>query len=67
MPKTKGKEKLFVVRKYVMADNVEHALQKERKQAPDDIWVDDEWKKGNANQLASAIGFTVTKEEPEQE
>jgi len=56
----KAKQKLFVIKKYVLADNAFQALKKERKQAPDDCWVDEEWRKKqeDVNDLQSAIGFT---------
>jgi hypothetical protein len=60
MKKTKkSKEKLFVVRQYVMAKNAIEAIKKARRQYADDVWVDDEWKKGNAENLADAIGFEI--------
>lgn len=55
----KSTHKLFVVRKYVRARDVAEAVRLEKKQKPDDVWIDDEWKKGRANELASAIGFNV--------
>ena len=33
------------------------AVRKEKTTPPDDVWVDEDWKKGQANQLANAIGF----------
>ena len=55
----KVKQKLFVIKKYVLADNAFQALKKERKQAPDDCWVDDDWRKKqeDVKDLTSAIGF----------
>lgn len=50
-------KKMFVVRKYIMAKNVSDAIRKERKTEPHDVWVDDEWKKGNYPLLAKSIGF----------
>jgi hypothetical protein len=52
-------EKRYIVRKYIMATNVHHALKKEKKTKPDDCWVDEEWKKDNPNKLISAMGFTT--------
>lgn len=52
------KPKRYIVRKYIMARSASEALRKERKTRPDDVWVDDEWKKDN-KELASAIGYTV--------
>ncbi len=53
----KREEKLFVIRKYVMASNVESALRKERKTKVHEVFVDDEWRKNNKDNLASAIGY----------
>lgn len=50
--------KLFVVKKYVWADSAKHAIKLEIKQSPDDVWVDEEWKK-NSNLPQDAIGFYV--------
>lgn len=52
-------QKLFVIKKYIMADNAFQALKKEKKHAPDDCWVDEDWRKENRSpkQLESAIGF----------
>lgn len=55
------KDKLFVIRKYVMAPNAQAALKKEKKVKPDDVWVDEEWKKGNVDRLAESIGFPKRK------
>lgn len=54
----KKADKMFIVRKYVMADSVSQALKKEKTTEVHEVYVDDEWKKNN---LAQAIGF-VTKE-----
>lgn len=51
--------KLFVVKVYVMATSASQAIRKSKKLKPDDVWIDEEWKKGQATQLASAIGFDV--------
>jgi hypothetical protein len=55
----KQPEKRFIVRKYIMATSAHEALKKERRMRPDDVWVDDDWKKDNPTQLQSAIGFTA--------
>jgi len=55
--------KMFVVKKYIMAKSATEALKKERKTPADDCWVDEDWRKGQANQLASAIGFQVYEKE----
>lgn len=54
----KTKEKLYIVRKYVMAKSAMHAIKKERKMIPDDVWVSDDWLKENKSELTSAVGFT---------
>lgn len=50
----KEKPKLYVVRKYIKAMNVEQALRKETKTAVHDLWIDSEWRD---KELPSAIGF----------
>ncbi len=52
------KEKLFVVKKYVMATCAAQALRKESKIRADECWIDDDYKKNMAQNLSSAIGFT---------
>lgn len=51
------KEKLFIVRKYIKAKSAADAIKKDRAHPVDDVWVDDEWKKGEANKLSESIGF----------
>ncbi len=53
----KQKNKLFVVRKYIMAPDAAAAIRKDRATSVHDVWIDDEWKKGAASQLADAMGF----------
>lgn len=61
--KTKVILKRFVIKKYIMAKSAQHALKLERNTRPDDVWVDDDWKKENPNVLQSAIGYEVATEE----
>jgi hypothetical protein len=61
--KKKSNQKLFVIRKYVFAKSAREAIKKERKHEPDDVWVDDEWRKDPKNQLSSAIGFVAYDQE----
>lgn len=42
-----------------MAKSAQDALKKEKKVLPDDVWVDEDWKKENPNQLESIIGFNL--------
>lgn len=51
--------KRFIIKKYIMAKSAHDALKKERKIRPDDVWVDEDWKKENPNTLQSAIGFNI--------
>lgn len=53
------KHKRYIIKKYIMATSAHDALKRERRYRPDDVWVDDDWKKENPNQLQSAIGFNV--------
>ncbi len=43
--------KRYVVRKYIMAKSINHALKKEPKSLVDDCWVDEDWKKENPKLL----------------
>ena len=55
--KKKETYKLFIVKKYIMATSAHEALKKERKVRPDDVWIDDDWRKENKYAQESAIGF----------
>ncbi len=55
----KTPEKRYIVKKYIMATSAQQALRKERKVRPDDVWIDEDWKKDNQTELVSAIGFNV--------
>lgn len=58
----KNQNKRFIVRKYIMAKSASEALKLERRHRPDDVWVDEDWKKEAGNQLSSCIGFSAEKE-----
>ena len=49
-------KKLFIVKKYVWAENAQKALKQEGKQQADDVWIDEDWKKAS-NDPKDAIGF----------
>lgn len=49
---------MFIVRKYIMATSAKDALRKDLKTPADDVWIDEEWKKKQLEQLPSAIGFS---------
>lgn len=55
----KDQNKLFVVRKYIKAQSAAEAIRKDRTTPVHDVWIDDDWKKQNAN-LAKAIGFLAS-------
>jgi len=59
----KKKKKLFIVRKYISAFSARHAIDLDKKSPVDDVWVDDEWKKNNINQMQPAIGFLTDNNE----
>ncbi len=50
-------QKMFIVRKYVLAKDAAQALRFEKKQAADDVWLDDDWKKAQPNAGAEVMGF----------
>lgn len=58
----KQQKKLFIVKKYIMATSAHDALKRERRHKPDDVYVDEDWRKQNPTQQESAIGFTVEHE-----
>lgn len=53
----KKNHKMFIVRKYIKARSAAEAIRLDKKHPVDDVWVDDDWKKGQARSLADAIGF----------
>jgi len=50
-------KKLFIVRKYVMAENAAQACKLEKNHPADDVWLDDDWKKSQPNAGANVMGF----------
>lgn len=49
--------KRFIVKKYIMANSAMEAIKKEKKHSPDDVWVDEDWKKNNDDKVSSYMGF----------
>ena len=49
--------KRFIVKKYIMANSAMEDIKKEKKYSPDDVWIDEDWKKINDEKIASSIGF----------
>jgi hypothetical protein len=60
LPKPRPVKKLFVVRKYIFARSAAEALRLERSLKPDDVWLDDDWKRLSAQDKSSAIGFMAS-------
>lgn len=50
-------KKLYVVQKYVKARSVVEAMRLEKGIVPDDVYVDNEWRKGNPQFESRPIGF----------
>lgn len=55
------KDKLFCIKKYVMAPNAKIAIKREKQVEVDDLWIDDEWRRNNDDKLERVIGFKQTK------
>lgn len=61
--------KLFVVRKYIMAESAAEAITLDRKTPVHDVWVDDKWREAmlpvppDPGDTADAVGFEVENEE----
>jgi hypothetical protein len=53
--KSKPPMKLFVVRKYIKAASAIDAIRKDKHTPVDDVWVDEDWKKGG--DMPDVIGF----------
>lgn len=51
------KQKMYIVRKYVMAESAAQAINKSRNVPVHDVFVDDDWRKNNTDRLADTVGF----------
>jgi len=55
-------KKLFVIQKYILASSITEALKIENKVKPDEIWLDDDWKRANKPHIEKGlIGFNSKK------
>lgn len=63
MAKNKPKDKLFVVRKFIMASCAKDALKKEKTRLPDDCYIHQQWETVNLAELESVIGFSINEDE----
>lgn len=51
-------KKLFVIQKYVVASSIQEALKIERKVRPDEVWLDEDFKKAHKPALTKPlVGF----------
>ena len=62
MRKITKKDKLYIVRKYIFAKSAPEALKRERRHKPDDIFLDEDYRKMRPVELESAMGFHVIPE-----
>jgi len=59
----KSDKKLFVVKKFIYARSAAEAIRVERKMKPDEVWIDDDWRKNQSQDKAGAIGFVASEYE----
>ncbi len=58
------KNKLFIVKKFIMAKNALDAIKKDKTHPVDDVFVDSKWADDNKEtNLTSAIGFKEEEDE----
>lgn len=55
----KSDKHLFVIRKYIMAENAHDAIKKDKTAKVDDVYIDGEWQSERIKQLATnqPIGY----------
>lgn len=65
MKKKKPTEKMYIVRKYIMAKDIKSCMRKEKTHTPDEINFSSDWVESGNQHLAEAIGFhqDVTEED----
>lgn len=49
--------KMFIIKKYVRARSASEAIKLDRTIKPDDVWIDEDWRRNQSDRLADAIGF----------
>ncbi len=57
MKKRPTQNKMFIVRKYVLAISASDAIKKEKQVPVHDVFIDDDWRKLNEDQLSKSLGF----------
>jgi hypothetical protein len=66
-PMPKQSDKLFIVRKYVKASSAAEAIRKERSIAPDECFLDEEWRKANLDiSTGKEMGIQVARKTKKQ-
>lgn len=61
------KQNRYIVRKYIMARSAAEAIKKDLKTPAMEVWIDEDYKKEQKDELASCIGFTVESDDMEDE
>jgi hypothetical protein len=51
------KEKLYIVRKYIMAESALDAIKKDKQSKVDDVWLDDDFRKAEIDK--GTLGFNL--------
>ena len=49
--------KLFVIRKYILAESAAQALRKDKDHLPDDCWLDEDYRRMKTQDKAPSVGF----------
>lgn len=47
-------KKLFIIKKYIMANNAKQAIKLDKTTEVDDVWIDPDWQKNN---MCAPIGY----------
>ncbi len=50
-------KKLFIVRKFIFAISAKDAIKKDKSTPPDDVYVDEDWKRNNLTVKQEKLGF----------
>jgi hypothetical protein len=50
-------EKLFIIRKFIMAKTMESAIKKDKRTPVDEVWLDEEWKKEMIHRQQSSTAY----------
>jgi hypothetical protein len=52
-------KKLYVIQKYIVASSIVEALKLEKHTRPEEIWLDEDWKKAHKPAMGKSIGFKI--------